>query len=290
MAPRCDSQTSVDRTAKLWEDPVVIDRVRDRFLRHFAEHRDQYSEDDVNEYIRCSDLYIQRFLVIANEQDCFDKLKRCFKWRKDNVLHLTDESFPLEFYKTGGLFIYKGDNEGTPLLYMRIKLIRKCNLLEEHLKRFLSYKIHVLDKMANEMQGWAVVFDCSGIGFANVQLDMMLFFINTLREYYPCGVKYIMVYEIPWILSGIQKLVVAMVPEEEKQLIQFRNKRNITSTIDKDNLPDYMGGSCTLDYQAVPLSVTKNFAELFLNRYTVKELEKVDKYFDSLKEERHMSA
>ncbi|KAI1286639.1 Motile sperm domain-containing protein 2 [Halotydeus destructor] len=294
MSPHCDENDNSVSYDEYWQDGAVIGRIREKFLDQVDQERELYDEEDIAKNVRNSDFFIQRFLIktineSSHEDECLDKLKKCFKWRKETVVSLSDQSFPHEFYQTGGLFIYEQDKDGTPLLYMRIRLIKKSSELEEHMKRFLLYKINVIDSLASKLQSWGVVFDCSGIGFANVQLDMMRFLITTLREYFPCGVKYICVYEIPWILTGVQKVVFAMVPEEAKQLVQFKNKKNITSLIAKEHLPDYMGGSCRVNYHAVPAQVTRSFFEIYADVYNQREMDRIQKYFDNLMEDEKAS-
>jgi len=118
------------------------------------------------------------------------------------------------------------------------------------------------------------------MGFANVQLDMLKYLVNTVREYYPCGLKYIVVYEIPWLLSGVQKMVYTMLPEEAKKLIQFMNKKNIHKLIPIENLPDYMDGTCQIDYRKAP-STCITFREMYSGRYSDKELERAEDFFRS---------
>lgn len=279
MAPQdCNNNDAEEQAAH----SQLIKNVRERFLGHFEEHRDFYDDQDVDKNVRNSDFFIERFIYghNADEEKCLELLKDCMKFRKESVVHLTDNSFPREFFETGGLFLYKKDIEGHHMLYMRIKMIRKMNELEEHMKSFLVHNIEKADSKSSQLLSWAIVFDCSDIGIANVQIDILKYLIHVLRDYFPCGVKYILVVELPWILNTAQKMVFAMLPDQGKQLVQFKDKKSITKVIHSDNLPEYLGGRCKLNFRTIPQG-SRTFDEMFSKRYGERELERIHQYFEA---------
>lgn len=76
--------------------------------------------------------------------------------------------------------------------------------------------------------------------------------IATLKEYFPKGLSYFLVHELPWILKPIWALAKTFIPDEYKQLIKFSNASNITKFIRRENLPDFMGGTCKRAYNIPP--------------------------------------
>ena len=134
---------------------------------------------------------LERYIITAKTRrvDAFDLIRRCLRWRREiNLMSLTDASFPSEFYSKGGLFRYKEDRGGRPVLHMRIKMIKKYPELDKLLKTFLAYQINKIDTECNDaLFSWAIVFDCTDIGFGDVQVDMMKFLITVLEDYFPCG-------------------------------------------------------------------------------------------------------
>lgn len=171
-----------------------VDLLHQRVLNHLEEDgvREEYNESDLHWLLHSKSYQIERFAMSAriNDVDGLQLIQRCLLWRKETDLsRLTDESFPREFYEKGGLFRYKEDGQGTPLLYMRIKMIKKYPEIDHLLKLFLAYQVSKIDNSCHSLMGWAVVFDCSEIGFANVQIDMMRFLITILRDYFPAGSK-----------------------------------------------------------------------------------------------------
>lgn len=104
--------------------------------------------------------------------------------------------------------------------------------------------------------GIAVVIDCSGAGLVNADMETLAFFISTLRNYFPKGLSYILVHELPWILKPIWAIAKNWISEEQSQLIKFSNSHTIREYIKLENLPDFLGGTCKLDYHAAPGNCT----------------------------------
>lgn len=71
--------------------------------------------------------------------------------------------------------------------------------------------------------------------------------------------SYFLVHEIPWILKPFWHLAKAWVPDEHKQLIKFSDSSNILEYIDREELPDFMGGigAKSQSYSQVPEDCTK---------------------------------
>ena len=173
-----------------------VEDMRNKILDHLED-----LGDEVNEYYNQCDIdwllnpkkphQIERFLMSAfvSQVDAFDLICKCLLWRKEsNIMFLKDSDFPSEFYSKGGLFRYETDVTGTPLIYMRIKMVKKYPELDKLLKQFVAYQISRLDASANDgLCRWGIVFDCSDIGFANVQIDMLKYLITVLKDYFPAG-------------------------------------------------------------------------------------------------------
>lgn len=96
------------------------------------------------------------------------------------------------------------------------------------------------------------MFDCQGSGLANADIDMLLFVIATLRDYFPKGLSYILVHDLPWILKPIWHLAKTFIPEEYRQLIKFSDANTITKYVRRENLPDFLGGTCKRSYNTPP--------------------------------------
>lgn len=104
--------------------------------------------------------------------------------------------------------------------------------------------------------GISLVFDCSGAGLASADMDILFMLISTLTNYFPKGFSYLLVHNLPWILKPFWHIAKAWVSEEHRQLVKFSNERTIYEYVDRDNLPDFMGGTCKRDYRQPPADCT----------------------------------
>jgi hypothetical protein len=237
-------------------NPVVVaavQQIRDQFLSEFEQNSSLYIERDI-EMIK-SDYFIRRFLYPhdLDPSSAYEQFRTWMAWRKEMGFEdATDTRFPQEFYQIGALFPYMTDRDGTLLLYMRFKVYKKLDILVDPIKKFLTYHIDKLDQKGGKERSWAVIFDTRGAGIAQVDFDMLIFLIRTVKQYYPWGLKYVAVYELPWLLHGAWKVTQGLLPSEATRLFRFYNKNNISDLVDPESLPDFMGGTCSKDYRAVP--------------------------------------
>lgn len=274
----------VDETPVIFTEEEISNgtqAVRERLLQYVSGNPDDFLPIDIEWMLNGN---LRRYVICSylNEDEAFDLIVRTLTWRKESQIStLTDAHFPREFFKKGGLFIYERDLNDTPLLYMRVKGIRKCNDLDDLVKLFIAYQISKIDTQSAALFSWGILFDCTDIGFANVQIDLIRFLITVLKDYFPCGIKYVIVYELPWILNTVQKLIFAMIPDDCKHLIKFTNRKNITSVVPTDKLPDYMGGSCKKSYKFSP-SISKPFDSMYTNRFNKDQMSRIRKILQEL--------
>ena len=90
-----------------------------------------------------------------------------------------------------------------------------------------------------------------------------------------------MVYNLPWLFSAFQKMIFAMIPEDAKKQIFFKHRKNLSKVIPRSNLPDYMGGTCKVNYKEVPPGCL-SFRKLYAESYTESQLDKIQRIIDSI--------
>lgn len=200
------------------------------------------------------DWYVKRFFLARNrnEEEALKMIIETMKWRKSiNLLEIKDYTFPKEFYKIGGLFIYEEDKNGCLTVYIRVKMHRKIPELEEVSRKFL---IHTLNKadLITRGNGIAVVFDVTGAGYKNLDWDYLKFLISSGTNYFPVGVKYILVLNVPWALNAFRRMALSFLPEQWFGLLRFASGDEVYRFIDRDHLPDYLGGTCKKNFRAFP--------------------------------------
>lgn len=49
-----------------------------------------------------------------------------------------------------------------------------------------------------------MVFDMTGAGLAQMDMDLIKFVVNSFKIYYPNLLSWLLVYNMPWILQGTQ--------------------------------------------------------------------------------------
>jgi hypothetical protein len=100
--------------------------------------------------------------------------------------------------------------------------------------------------------GVTVLIDLKGAGIKNADLDMQKFLVNVLENYYPGLVGAGLVYKLPGILEAIYKIARNMINQEHQKYIYLTKKKNLNNYIAKDQLPDFLLGTCTKSYRSVP--------------------------------------
>ena len=213
---------------------------------------DIYDEADLA--LIADDWYIKRFLLAKNRdvEAAFKMLDETMRWRNDMFIsQIRDYHFPSEFYKIGGLFPYEPDNEGNVVLYMRIRMHHKVLELEEPTRGFVVHNFNKTEKLSRG-QGFAIVFDLTGAGYSNLDTPFLTFLINFGRNHFPGSLCYILVYNLPWVLSAMQKVAFAMLPPEAAGIIKFASGSDIFKYIPPENVPDYIpGGLCRRNFRSV---------------------------------------
>ncbi|KAH9494222.1 Motile sperm domain-containing protein 2 [Dermatophagoides farinae] len=234
----------------------LVAKIRQRFFENeWPKNAESYCEQDI-ERVRNSEWFVKRYLLQSrrNVEDAYELLISALRWRKEiNFPNLDAKYFPREFFEIGGLFSYEPDRQGNPVIYLRIRMHKKIKDLEHFVKLFLFYTINRVDLESGE-NGCTIVFDCSGAGYSNMDLDLLKSLIDVAFKYFPYCIRLVIVYELSWMLNAFRKIAMTFVPSLLTSIIRFSNKNDINQYITSENLPDFMGGTCVRDYRAVPVN------------------------------------
>lgn len=234
--------------------PEVIAKVREICKAEFEKNPDQFDKDDFERFMN-SDWTVTRFLMRKkdNPEDAAQMIIGCAKWRhRLGMPRWKDSDFPMEFYNLGGVFPYETDLLGNTVIYVRAKLYdKKLTCIQE---LFQHYMIHIANRVDQERdgRGWSIVVDCSGTGMSNMDVSMLLFMLNEVIPHLPKGLNYVLIYELPWLLSKIVNTTIACLPGEYKKLAKTASKKDIHNWVAKEALPDFMGGTCEINYRRSP--------------------------------------
>lgn len=234
--------------------PEIIAKVRAILKPEFEKNPDDFDPNDVEKFMN-SDWTVTRFLLRKkdNAEDAAAMMLSCARWRhRLGMPRWKDKDFPKEFFNLGGVFPYAPDLLGNTMIYVRAKLYdKKLTCIQE---LFQHYFIHIANRVDEERdgRGWAICIDCSGTGMSNMDVNMLLFMLNEVIPHLPKGLNYVLIYELPWLLSKIVNTAISVLPGEYKKLAKTVSKKDIQNWIAKDSMPDFMGGTCEINYRREP--------------------------------------
>lgn len=234
-------------------DKTLVDETRRMLKKKYLKRPGSFHPDDY-ERMLADDWTVSRFLLRCRLQPkrAAKLMEQCGKFRREyrmGVSKLSD--FPIEFHRAGGLFRYAPDRVGNQTLYMRVKMHRRVPELSQIMREFILCCLEECDK-ANNGRGTAVIFDLTNCGLQNVDPGFLFWLVYSFRNYCPKGLSYIIIYNLPWILNATAKLALSWLSSTNRKRLRFVSGEGIKDFIASENLPDYMGGTCKIDYRAVP--------------------------------------
>jgi hypothetical protein len=201
-----------------------IEDLRQFLLQHATDDPESFQMADI-ELIQSTSLWLNRFLNCRGQT--FEQAGKhaidTFKWRKQYEVGTVDLTVvPIEGWLAGAMFIYLPDRDNLPVMYLRARMhFRVEPQFYKLLQQLIVYNFTQLDRLAGVEFGWSVLLDLTGIGWANVDLDMLYFLITTMRNHFPNGCRRIIVYGLPWFLNIVAKTVMSALPSDTVAKIKF---------------------------------------------------------------------
>lgn len=234
-------------------DQQLISETRRLLKERFTKNPDNFYEHDYQRMLT-DDWTVTRFLLRRrlDPKRTAKLMEECGRFRKQyKMSEVKLWEFPIEFHKAGGLFKYAPDRVGNITVYMRVKMYRRVPEISDVFKAFILCILEECD-LANGGRGVAVIFDLSSCGLQNVDLSFLSWLLSSFRNYCPKGVSYILVYNLPWILNATCKLAMTWMSESNRRALRFVHGDEIEQFIAPENLPDYLGGMCKINYRQIP--------------------------------------
>lgn len=234
--------------------PDLIEKTRRLLKERYQEKPENFYKFDVD-LILNDDWSVSRFLLRCRlePERSVDLMEASSKFRKEFRMGETQLSdFPSEIHEVGGIFKYAPDRVGNTTLWMRARHHRRCNEMNHIMKQFILCVMEQCDK-ASKGRGVAVIFDLSECGIKNADPTFLFWLLNSFRSYCPKGLSYIIVYNLPWVLSATCTLAMSWLSSTNRRRLRFIEGDEIQKFIAPENLPDFVdGGLCKLDYKHVP--------------------------------------
>ncbi|GIY80957.1 uncharacterized protein CDAR_70921 [Caerostris darwini] len=196
-----------------WHVPdELVEQLRKRFLDDLRTDDERYHPDDVQR-VKESDWYIGRYLLHTDKDldKAFHMLQESLEYRKEMELNtLSKKDLPKEYFDARAIIMYNKDKRDHPIVAVRCKTHVKN---PEMRKQQLQYMLYWIEK-AVRASDWGVVsilFDCTDSGVSNVDIELMRNLFDAFKKYYPWGLAYFLVYNMPWYLSGKFSLFIASI-------------------------------------------------------------------------------
>lgn len=197
-----------------------------------------YNKHDI-ERLKKEDYAVTRYFK-EDTQSTVDAIKGVLEWRNSlNLSDLKETDFPEEFRKSDVFVKHGHDVDKNVMIFIRVKLFKKNEYPIEHVKKYLAF---LLDRVDRETRGdgWALCFDCSDAGLSNVDMELLKFVVQALTNYFVENCRYVLIYEMPWILSSIWKIVKSWLPAEQRDAVKFAAKKDMSNFIKEDQLPNFL--------------------------------------------------
>jgi hypothetical protein len=197
-----------------------------------------YNKKDI-ERLKKEDYAVTRYSK-EDLQSTIEAIKHVLEWRKNyNLSDLKETDFPEEFRKSEAFLKHGHDVDNNVMIYILVKNFKKGEYPIEDVKKYMAF---LLDRVDRETRGdgWALCFDCTDAGLSNVDMDMLKFVVQALTNYFVENCRYVLIYEMPWILSSIWKIVKSWLPQEQRDSVKFATKKDLSNFIEESQLPDFI--------------------------------------------------
>ncbi|PIK50395.1 putative motile sperm domain-containing protein 2 [Apostichopus japonicus] len=232
----------------------LIDEFRKTFFDKYPTGHEDFDPRDIQR-VKKYDKYLYNVLIISksNVDVAVEKLEKILKWRKEfEINDLTWDSFNDEFKTVGPLYCRGRDKQNCRILWFRVKHSKKGDPeLTRQAKKFIAFWLEKLqwEDFDNPV---VIVQDMTGAGVSNMDLDVIRFLIGALELYFPALCEMLYIYEMPWILNAIWKIIEKLLSEESKAHLKFLKAKDVMSCFEADQLPPHMGGTDTYEWSYPP--------------------------------------
>ncbi|XP_058054083.1 motile sperm domain-containing protein 2-like [Anopheles bellator] len=187
-------------------------------------------------------------------KDSLKQLWETMEWRKTSGINeIREDNIRMEYVNDGLMFPRGRDLDGKTVFIFKSKLYVRGSRNLDDLKKCFLYWIERIIREAND-DLVTIVFDLTDAGLSNVDMDYTKYIINTLKNYYPCSLNYILIFDLPWILNATFQIIKKLLPAKAVDRLRNINSKNIREYIDEDNMQKCWGGKDEYVFSFVPES------------------------------------
>lgn len=215
----------------------------------------EFHPNDIENRLK-NDNYIKRVLLHQedNVKAAADMLWEIFIWRQTvNANEINEGNVNMDMLKEGGMFPHGRDMESSLLL------IFKCKMHVKGVKDFDELKkciIYWFDRIEREENGRPITlfFDMDGCGLGNMDMEFIKYLISLMKYYYPAFLQYIVIFQMPWVLSAAFKVVKSLLPAKAVSKMKFVTKDNLKDLVAPEQALVCWGGKSEYVFEFIPES------------------------------------
>jgi hypothetical protein len=225
---------------------MEVGALRETFLKKYNESiaNGAYDQRDID-FVNSSDAYLSCFIhAFGNDKNDLTKpaeyLDTVLTFRKEIGLNdLNADCGPKELIERNVVYWNGVDNENRKILLFKVAGYQKG----KYVKETRAYVAWLLEQHHRSNLGGTrivLIFDFTNAGISNMDLDVTRYIITCLSTYFPCILGYILLYEMPWLLSSIWKVIRGWLTEEQKKKTILVKQTEILSYIPAQELEPHM--------------------------------------------------
>ncbi|CAG9855784.1 unnamed protein product [Phyllotreta striolata] len=233
-----------------------IDDLRKSFLNDYSSKPiDSVHPKDL-ERIRTNDFWLKRFLLHqeGNKENALNMIWTSVTWRKElNVNEINENNVKMDLLCSGGFFIHGADIDNCKLFVFKCNKHTKGAVDIDVLKRCIIYWFERIERLTKG-ERITIFFDMEGCGLSNMDMEVIKYLIGLFKEYYPYFLNYILIFEMPWILTAAFKVVKSWLPEKAVEKIKFVSKKDLSNFVPAEHILKSWGGSNPFVFSFIPES------------------------------------
>ncbi|KAK5662602.1 hypothetical protein OQA88_8516 [Cercophora sp. LCS_1] len=155
--------------------------------------------------------------------------------------------------RIGKSFVHGTDKQGRPICYVRVRLHRQGEQLEESLEKYTVYVIETCRHLLQPPVDTAtIVFDMTGFSLANMDYTPVKFMIKCFEANYPESLGAVLVHKAPWVFQGIWKVIRGWLDPVVANKVHFTNNvKEMEEFIAVDRIPKELEGQEDWEYKFV---------------------------------------
>nr|XP_034838785.1 LOW QUALITY PROTEIN: motile sperm domain-containing protein 2-like [Maniola hyperantus] len=201
-----------------------------------------------------SDRYLYRVLEHCqnNVQHAVEMLYEIMVWRKTiGANEITHETVNIDYLKEGVFFPHGRDIDSCLIFIMKAKLYIKSQKDVDHVKKLIIYW---LERIEREEDGKKIslFFDMDGCGLNNMDIEIIMYMVTLLKSYYPNMINYVIVFQLPWMLTAGFKIVKGILPAAAVERLRMVSKDKLKDLVAPEQALASWGGKDNYIFEFTP--------------------------------------